>query len=615
MPRDLETICLKCLQKDPARRYPDVAAVAEDLRRFRSGEPIVARPISAAERAWRWCKRNRKVAALSATVAVLLVLTTIGTAVAAVTFRRQSRAPGKANAGLTQANSDLAAAYATADAERRRAVEAGQAFMAQNQEILQTQRELIEFLEDRLRHVPGLKEVREKMLDIAALSLESAVGRMTDLRPKLEFSAADEELSLRSLARAHQRIGELRLARNQFAEVMKTFQQVDEIVARFAAAAPDDPAAQIRLVRSQRQLGYLAREVLGDTEAARRHFGKALEIIRRFAAKDPSHDGYKTELANSLGQLAIVERQLGHLQEARALFEEELATRESLSPEWASKLEPRRELSGLHEQLADLYFLLGDRARAEPSCALCTRLREVLAAERPEWWPTVYDLARSYNNEGFLRFPRGNDPGAAREFHRKAIAVFTRRAQADPANLDAPRRLAEADYYEATCALHSGDPDGAAAGYRRCLEIRRKLASDPLAKMSRIDLMVALARCGEHAAAAAIARDLVATPPNNEQIYFQSACGFALATGAARDERRRLQSACGPLRDAIVAGLDAVLVRIYISRAVDCLRRARRRGWADVVSLETDPDLAPIRDDPAFRALLAEFPRPGGRRP
>ncbi|MEO1995803.1 MAG: protein kinase, partial [Planctomycetaceae bacterium] len=81
---DLETICLKCLQKDIKRRYATTGALVDELDRYLNDEPILARPIGQLERTWRWCKRKPALAGLGALAAILLLTLGIGGPAAAL---------------------------------------------------------------------------------------------------------------------------------------------------------------------------------------------------------------------------------------------------------------------------------------------------------------------------------------------------------------------------------------------------------------------------------------------------------------------------------------------------------------------------------------------------
>jgi WD40 repeat protein len=107
LPRDLETICLKCLQKEPRKRYGSALDLAEDLRRFQAGEPIQARPAGALERAVKWARRRPAVAALSAAVVLVTVLGFAGVTAALIAVDQQRRIAQDSNAEMYRVNQQL----------------------------------------------------------------------------------------------------------------------------------------------------------------------------------------------------------------------------------------------------------------------------------------------------------------------------------------------------------------------------------------------------------------------------------------------------------------------------------------------------------------------------
>src|SRR5262249_37860743 len=103
VPRDLETICLKCLQKNPARRYASAQDLADDLHRFLDGKPVVARPVGALESARKWVKRRPAAAALMVAVALLLAVSGTGAWLVAAARARQHQTDQEVHGTLSRA--------------------------------------------------------------------------------------------------------------------------------------------------------------------------------------------------------------------------------------------------------------------------------------------------------------------------------------------------------------------------------------------------------------------------------------------------------------------------------------------------------------------------------
>ena len=130
--RDAETICLTCLEKDPARRYSTAEALAADLDLYLAGRPILRRRIGQAERSWRWCRRNPPLAASFALAATAVVALAVGSTVAAWTFRNQrdeiARDQGQIRAARGEAREQLFGALAAQAHAGRSSRQLGQRF-------------------------------------------------------------------------------------------------------------------------------------------------------------------------------------------------------------------------------------------------------------------------------------------------------------------------------------------------------------------------------------------------------------------------------------------------------------------------------------------------------
>jgi tetratricopeptide (TPR) repeat protein len=356
VPRDLETICLKCLVKEPGRRYGSAAALAADLRRFVEGRPIQARRVSVLEHAWRWCRRNPAVAGLAAAVVLAMAL---GTAVSTWQMLRARTAVAAEKA----AN----AAERAANAAERAAKVAAQ---ARGDEM----RAVLEFVEKRV-----LAAARPK-------GLEGGLGREVTLR-----QAIDAALPFVAEGFASQPLVEARLRRTlgqsylDLGEARTAAEQFEASRALYARqSGPDDPETLTTmhgLADSYNDLGRHA-EALKYRE-------QTLALMK--AKLGPDHP----DTLRSMYGLAISYNNLGRHAEALKLHEETLALMKAkLGLDHPDTL---RSMYGL----ASSYNNLGRYAEALPLREQTLALSKAkLGPDHPDTLRSMYGLAISYNNLG-----------------------------------------------------------------------------------------------------------------------------------------------------------------------------------------------------------------------
>ena len=199
IPRDLETIVMKAIDKDPKRRYQSADEMGEDLQRFVNDEPIKARRIGTVERFGRWCRRNPAVAGLTAGIAVLLVVVAVASTAAAIRFGNLAADERAARDTAVKAQGEEAV-QPRASRRRPQASRGQPAAKPSRQQkfaeenFAQARRAVDDYLtkvsESRLLGVPGLQPLRKELLE-SALEYYQGFLRQRGNDPSLQKELAE----------------------------------------------------------------------------------------------------------------------------------------------------------------------------------------------------------------------------------------------------------------------------------------------------------------------------------------------------------------------------------------------------------------------------------------
>jgi eukaryotic-like serine/threonine-protein kinase len=460
LPRDLETIVLKAIARDPAHRYATAGDLADDLGRFLEDRPIRARRVGPAERLRRWCRRNPALAALTATAVALLVLVavvaTVGYVREGAALRREAEQKARAEANLWLALEAFEAVFRQVvprdptlpldQADEPREPPGRPRVAPQTAAVLQQLLQFYDRFAEQNSDNANLRRVTAKAYWRSG-DLQQRLGKFAEAEKayrralanyeRLEKDFPNEPEPLREMAVLHSDLGVVQQLTLRPGEAQASYERARELLAP-GGKEPAAPAERYELARVHQLLGGLVwRSPQGA--GAEEHARAAVQLLEQLAQEDPRNPAYQHALARAhqLFYLVLLPRNM---------FQDALNARGKAIDILEKLVEEHPGDPGIRRDLIDAYLSVGPNVRPEVAENRLERgveqARE-LAARNPSVADYQVLLARALTGHAAV-LRKASHPAEAEKDYREALTVLERLMAEPSAPVAYRARLAEA---------------------------------------------------------------------------------------------------------------------------------------------------------------------------